>query len=214
MTRVLIVSDDEKVKDCIKSILDLKRDIYPILCSLNYRDIIEKSKILPPHYIIIDMRINFEKSCEIVRSVKKDKSEVMVIAMVVSNDLNRMLKAFRNGVNGYLKQSSIFNELFRCISFLRFDDLYISVDISHDLLKYIIGISQKELERSSVFLSSKESEFVKHLTDELNTKEIAHLMQISKKTVNNYKHKIMKKLNIYTMVGLTKYAIRENLTEL
>jgi DNA-binding CsgD family transcriptional regulator len=52
------------------------------------------------------------------------------------------------------------------------------------------------------------------IADGKNTKEIADVFSISIKTVEVHRHNIMKKLNLFTIAELTKYAVREGLTSL
>ena len=63
-------------------------------------------------------------------------------------------------------------------------------------------------------LTTQEREIIHLIADGRNTKEIAHLFGISFKTVDNQRHNIMKKLGLYSIASLTKYAVREGLTSL
>ena len=72
----------------------------------------------------------------------------------------------------------------------------------------------EELENSFFLLSQKEKEHITHIGNGLNPKEIAHIMQISKKTVDKYRNRIMVKLHLNSIADIVKYAIREQFVEL
>jgi len=63
-------------------------------------------------------------------------------------------------------------------------------------------------------LTRREREVLQLLTEGKKTREIAHSLNVSIKTVETYRQQIMDKLNIHTIAELTKYAIREGLTSL
>ena len=65
-----------------------------------------------------------------------------------------------------------------------------------------------------MLLSGREREVLQMIAEGKTTKEIAFKLFVSTKTVETHRKQIMDKLNIRTIAGLTKYAIREGLTSL
>ena len=63
-------------------------------------------------------------------------------------------------------------------------------------------------------LSGREREVLQLLAEGKATKEIAHMLHVSSKTVETHRKKIMDKLGLHSIAELTKYAIREGLTRL
>jgi len=213
MTTVLIASCNAKLCENIKVILDLQRDLYPVTCSSAYSEILSRSELLDPQFIVIDLMENYERGLDLIKKIRKRFLETQIIAVTTSHDQNIMIEAFRSGINGYLVQEALFNELYRCICTLLQGEKYVSLKIMDNVLNYYIKTPVKELERSFL-LSSKEIEHIKHITNGLNPKEIAYILKISIKTVNNYRTKIMGKLNLKSIADLVKYAIREQIIEL
>lgn len=71
-----------------------------------------------------------------------------------------------------------------------------------------------QTERICDALSSREREVLVLIAEDNTLKQIAMELDISVKTVESHKASIMKKLNIYSLVGLTRYAIKEGLVSL
>ena len=63
-------------------------------------------------------------------------------------------------------------------------------------------------------LSPREEEVIQNLADGMSTKQISYKMDISARTVETHRRHIMEKLCINNVAGLTKYAIREGLSDL
>lgn len=68
--------------------------------------------------------------------------------------------------------------------------------------------------KTVTLLTPREREVLKLLADGYRTREVAQNLEISIKTVETHRQRIMDKLNCYTIAGLTKFAIREGLTTL
>ena len=213
MTTIFIASCNSDIRENVKAVLDLKRDLYPIVCSCKYDEIKERIEILAPQFIIVDLIAHYKKGLDLVSLLKKRFYDIKVIGLTVSNDQNIMIDAFRSGVDGYLVKDGLFNELYRCVCTLLQGDKYVSLEIVNDVLSYYINAPEKDLEKS-ITLSEKEVIHITHIANGLNPKEIAHTMGISKKTVDNYRLRIMKKLNWNSLADIVKYAIREQLVEL
>ncbi len=213
MTTVMIASDNEDLCDNIKAIIDLKRDLFPMICRNTYDDILENCKILLPQFIVIDLIENYSEGLDLVEKIKKQFNGIQIIAVTISEDKNILIDAFRRGVDGYLVKEGLFNEIYRCVYTLLQGDKYISLKIVSNVLHYYINAPEKDLELSLI-LSGKEKEHITHIANGLNAKEIAHKMEISKKTVDNYRNKIMNKLNLKSTADIVKFAIREQLIRL
>lgn len=213
MSTVMIASSNEDLCDNIKAIIDLKRDLYSIICRNTYEDILEKSGILKPQFIVIDLIENYSEGLDLVEKIRKYFGEIHIIAVTISEDKNILIDAFRRGVDGYLVKEGLFNEIYRCVYTLLQGDKYISLKIVSKVLDYYINAPEKDLE-FHLILSRKEKEHITHIANGLNTKEIAHKMEISKKTVDNYRSKIMNKLDLKCTADIVKFAIREQLIKL
>lgn len=213
MTIVMIASSNDDLCENIKAIIDLKGDLFPIICGNVYEDILEKSEILTPHFIVVDLIEDYEKGLALVEKIRKRFCAIQIIALTISEDKNIMIEAFRKGVDGYLVKEGLFNEIYRCVYTLLQGEKYVSLKIVNKVLNYYIGAPEKILQ-ASLILSGKEREHITHIANGLNSKEIAHRMKISKKTVDNYRNKIMNKLNLKCTADIVKYAIREQLVKL
>jgi DNA-binding NarL/FixJ family response regulator len=118
------------------------------------------------------------------------------------------------GANGYLLKDSAFEELVTAVRAVAKGRMYLSPSIAETVVKSSLEKSDRGQQGSSVLLSGREREVLQMIAEGKSTKEIAFKLFVSTKTVETHRKQIMDKLNIRTIAGLTKYAIREGLTSL
>lgn len=121
----------------------------------------------------------------------------------------QMLKA---GASGYILKDCAFKELVYAIQSVVNGYIYLSPRINTMLLKE--RVFEPVAVNSSAFasLSNREREVLQMIAEGKSTKEIATALFVSVKTIETHRQQIMNKLNIHSIAGLTKYAIREGLT--
>lgn len=213
MTTVLIASCNENLNEYVKAILDLKRDIYPIISPCCLDEIESRSELLTPQFFIVDLMRDYSEGLALITLIKKKYGSAKIIAFSDTADQNKFVEVLRCGVEGYLIKEGIVNELYRCICTILQGDKYVSSEIINRTIDYILLTPQAELEKPFL-LSQREKEHIAHIANGFNPKEIAYMMKISKKTVDNYRNRIMAKLNINSIAGIVKYAIREQIVSL
>jgi DNA-binding NarL/FixJ family response regulator len=94
------------------------------------------------------------------------------------------------------------------------DETYLSPKVADIIVRDYMKRLPEPQQPDLAILSSREGEVLQLIAEGINTKEIAFTLGISAKTVETHRQQIMKKLNLYSIAELTRYAIREGLTPL
>jgi DNA-binding NarL/FixJ family response regulator len=63
-------------------------------------------------------------------------------------------------------------------------------------------------------LTTREREILTHIANGFSNKEIANMLNIGVRTVETHRERIMRKLDIHNVAGLTRYALRKGLITL
>ena len=122
-----------------------------------------------------------------------------------------MLKA---GASGYVLKAAAGKELFQAVEAVAKNKKYISSQIADIVIDgYIEKISAPSTSARTE-LGSRERQVLQLLSEGMSSADIASRLSIAVKTVETHRRNIMRKLNIHSVAKLTKYAIREGLTEL
>ena len=125
----------------------------------------------------------------------------------------KMLKA---GAAGYMVKESAFSELEEGIRSMLEDGSYLGPKVAGVILADYVNMlsGSREDYSSEDGLTSREREVLQLVTEGNTTKTIAAALNISTKTIDSHRARIMEKLGIHSVAQLTKYAIREGLTAL
>lgn len=161
-----------------------------------------------PDVILMDINMPIMDGYEATCWLKSNYPQVHVLALSMFEDDKAVIKMIRCGACGYILKESKPRELLEAIKIIRLKGVYINEMVSGKLLHSVTT------QQTPPNLSNKESDFLKHCCSELTYKEIADLMFVSPRTVDNYRESLFQKFNIKSRTGLVLYAIRNNLYQI
>ena len=118
-----------------------------------------------------------------------------------------MLESLRAGAKGYVLKNRGASGLIEAIRVVSNGEVYLSPGIAKSVIQTFLGESVVDE------LSSRERQVVQLIAEGMATKEVAALLEISVKTAESHRNRIMQKLNIHDTAGVVRYAVRRGLTE-
>jgi len=215
MTVRILIADDHKIlREGLRSLLE-KQPTFAVVAEaedgLTAYEGIKKHK---PEIAILDIGMPGLNGIEVTRKIRSDLAPTKVIALSMHADRHFIMGVLEAGANGYLLKDSAFAELVTAVAAVAKGKMYLSPSIAETVIKSSLEKSDREKQGSGVLLSGREREVLQMIAEGKSTKEIALKLFVSTKTVETHRKQIMDKLNIRTVAGLTKYAIREGLTSL
>ncbi|OHB74581.1 MAG: DNA-binding response regulator, partial [Planctomycetes bacterium RBG_16_55_9] len=167
---------------------------------------------LSPDIVVMDIAMPDLNGMEATRQITDESPQVKVIGLSMHSSSKYVREMFRAGASGYLLKDCPFEELVEAIKTVAEGRTYVSPSIGDIVIKDFIN---KPDEEGSAFLalSARERQVLQLLAEGKTTKQIARRLQISPKTVEAHRLRIMAKLEIDNIAQLTKYAIQEGLTQ-
>ena len=129
-------------------------------------------------------------------------------------DRRYVAEAFKAGAEGYLLKDSAFGELTQAIKTVLQGKRFLSPSIADLLIDGYLTREDQTQPSAYNLLSVREREVLQMMAEGQATKQIAKVLNLSIKTIETYRKQIMDKLNLHSIAQLTKYAIREGLTDL
>jgi DNA-binding NarL/FixJ family response regulator len=121
---------------------------------------------------------------------------------------------FKAGVSGYLLKDAAFDELARAIRTVADNQTYLGPKVADTVIKDYREQLHADEPSDSAVPTGREREIIQLLAEGNTTKQIAHQLNLSIKTIESHRRNIMEKLKIHSIAELTKFAIREGLTTL
>lgn len=215
MTRRIILADDHQLlRAGLRSLLAKERDLEVVAEAADGREAVALVTQHHPDLAILDIGMPNLNGIDAARQIRDVAPATKIIALSMHASpqfVGRMLEA---GASGYLLKDSAYEELIQAIKTVLLGQVYLSRDITgvvvDDYVRRRSASSQVEI----VQLTPREREIAQMIAEGRSTKEIAALLHVSVKTVETHRQHIMTKLKIDSVAELTKYAIREGLTEL
>lgn len=213
-TFVMIVDDHQIVRDGLKAILHHEEGIGVIAEADNGRTALRLVDELKPEIVIMDIAMPDMNGIEATRRISSEHPEIKVLILSMHHDKRMVIEVFNAGARGYLLKECASDELLRAIRTLLQGETYLSPKISSIVVKDLVKKQQGENPSEIFSLSSREREVLQLLAEGKNMKEIAFTLDVSIKTVEAFRKRLMDKLKVNSIAELTKIAIREGLTTL
>lgn len=213
-TFVMIVDDHQIVRDGLKAILHNEEGIGVIAEADNGRSALRLVKELNPEIVIMDIAMPDMNGLEATRRISTEFPDVKVLILSMHQDKRMVIEVLNAGARGYLLKECASDELLRAIRTLLQGETYLSPKISSIVVKDLVKQQKGESSSEIDSLSSREREVLQLLAEGKSMKEIAFTLDVSIKTVEAFRKRLMDKLKVNSIAELTKIAIREGLTSL
>jgi len=211
--RIVLADDHVMFRQGIKNILEKDKGLEVIGEAGDGLKLLELLNKATPDMIILDISMPNLRGIEAAREIKIILPEVKVLILSMHKDKEFVYSAISAGAEGYLLKEDADTELFAAIEKIRQEGRYISPLLLGDLTDELFQTRQKgQLTPQDEPLTTREREVLKLIAEGTSNKEIADLLFISVRTIENHRANIMRKLNIKSTANLIKYAIRKGYT--
>lgn len=214
-TSILIVDDHAVVRKALSSLLGEKTDLVVIAEATDGREAVRLAGKLRPGVVIMDIAMPGMNGVDAIREIAARTPKVKVLALSMHSDRRLVVGALAAGASGYVLKDCAFEELVRAIHVMEAGDVYLCSQVTRTVVE--VGLRGGSAGTDSLFrgiLSPRERQTLQLIAEGKTTKEIASILSVSVKTVETHRLRIMTKLNIRSIAGLTRYAVREGLTSL
>ncbi|MHB0999160.1 MAG: response regulator [Armatimonadota bacterium] len=213
--RVVLADDHKLMREGLCGLLEKQKDITVVGLADNGREAIQLVSKHSPDVVIMDISMPELNGIDATRQIVSEYPKVKVIILSMHLDQRLVGESLKAGAIGYVLKDSAFEDLVAAIKTAQYNHPYFSPQISGIVLDgFLSNISQTDNTSMFTQLSSREREVLQLIAEGKSTKEIAEILNISIKTVEKHRQRIMEKLNINNVAELTKYAVREGLVSL
>jgi len=215
MEKNILICDDHKIfREGLRALLEKQPGIRVVGEARDGIESVRLAKELSPDIVIMDISMPGLNGIEASRKLAKMRKAARVIALSMHNDRKYVTEIFKAGARAYLLKDSAFEELMDAIKAVNCGRFFLSAGITSVVLGDYIKGPGGDPRSPFTILSSREREVLQLLAEGLRTKEISHKLGLSVKTVETHRKKIMEKLGIQSIAGLTRYAVKEGLISL
>ena len=200
--RIAIVDDHTLFRNGVASLMSEFDELQVVFEAENGKQLHEAlAKRGLPDVVLMDINMPVMDGYEATAWLKKNHPNIKVLALSMFEDDLAVIKMIKNGACGYVLKESKPRELLEAIKTIHTKGVYINELVSGKLIRSVSDDDE-------IDISKKELDFLKYCCSELTYKEIADKMNVSPRTVDNYREALFLKLNLKSRTGLVLYAIQ------
>lgn len=200
--RIAIVDDHTLFRNGVASLMGEFDELQVVFEAENGHQLQEAlAKHGLPDVVLMDINMPVMDGYEATAWLKKNYPKVKVLALSMFEDDQAVIKMIRCGACGYVLKESKPRDLLEAIKTIHTKGVYINEMVSGKLIRSVTDEEDAEI-------TKKELDFLKYCCSELTYKEIADKMNVSPRTVDNYREALFLKLNLKSRTGLVLYAIQ------
>ena len=207
--RVLIADDHGIVRSGIRLLLERQGDIEVIAEAADGAEAREIAVRERPDLAILDVKMPKLTGLQVTREIKQQAPEVAVLILSMHDDERYLFEALKAGASGYVLKTQADTDLVAAIRAVARGEPFLTPRAQQGLIRDVLerGADGEE------DLTPREEEIVKLVAEAHTTREIAEILHLSEKTVENHRANAMRKLGMRDRVELVRYAIRRGLIE-
>lgn len=210
--RVLLADDHSLVRAGFRNMLE-NLDVVDVIAEADDgRQALALIEEHRPDVVLMDIAMPGLNGLEAATRVREAFPGVRVVILSMHANEEYILQALNVGAAGYLLKDADPAELELAVKAAARGDTYLSPQVSRQVADYVRRTGGK----SSLFerLTSRQREVLQLIAEGYTSREIAHQLDISVKTVETHRANLMERLDIRDIAGLVRYAIRTGLVSL
>ena len=212
-SRVLIADDHKIFAEGLKRLLSEDFDIVEIVA--DGRQLVAAAEKLRPDVIVVDISMPMLNGIDAVQQIKKVQPAIKAVFLTMHPDVAYAVRAFKEGASGYVLKNAVPDELITAIREGLKGKTYVTPMIAGKLMRAYESGSQTQIEIDTVIkLSSRQREVLQLLAEGHSVKEIAFILNISAKTVEYHKYRMMEDLDAKTTADLIRFAVKQGIAGL
>jgi DNA-binding NarL/FixJ family response regulator len=205
--RIILADDHKIVTEGLKSLLEPEFELVGIV--EDGRALLAAAEKLRPDVIVVDISMPLLNGIDSVRQIKKAHDEIKVVFLTMHPDVTYAVSAFEAGASGYVLKHSAPTELVTAIRSALNGKTFVTPSLAGDLMQRAKQRTNQRAE--STRLTERQREIVQLLAEGKSAKDIATILNISSRTVEFHKYRIMKDLGFKSAVELVRYAVKHGI---
>jgi DNA-binding NarL/FixJ family response regulator len=214
-TSLLLVEDHTVVREGIRALLELEPGILVVGEAKDGRQAVAMTKTLDPDVVLMDIGMPNMNGIEATRQIRLSSPRSRVLILTAHSDDHYIEGATSMGAVGFILKQSSLADLAQAIRETGRGGTVVSPVVGRRFLEKVPGPRNGSASPSRRVprLSSRETEVLQLISEGRANKETAATLGISIKTVEKHRQRLMGKLDIHDVAGLTRYAVTEGIVD-
>src|SRR5262249_21701889 len=165
-----------------------------------------------PDLVLMDIDMPRMSGLTAADTLRKENPRIKVLILSMYGDSDYVMRILQSGARGFILKQAPTDQLIKAIETINSGETFFSPDVARVAINQFVRGGGEGPQASQV--SNREREVLIAIAEGLSNKEIACRLGVGVRTVETHRERIMRKLNIHSVAGLTKFAISKGLVTL
>jgi DNA-binding NarL/FixJ family response regulator len=210
--RVLVADDHTLVRESLVGVLAAQPDVQVVAQAADGVETLERALATRPDIAVVDLSMPRLNGLEVVRRLREALPDTHVLVLTMHKEEEYVLHAVRAGASGYLVKDSATAELLAAVRSLHAGRGHFGPQAARTLADQVQN-PERAVADPYRALTAREREVFHLIVEGLTTKEIARRLEISVKTAENHRSRVLVKLDVRNTAELVRYAVRHGLLD-
>src|SRR5881396_267489 len=210
--KLLLVDDHPVVRRGISSCLARQERLSIVGEAADGLEAVRKAKELSPDIILMDIDMPLMNGLAVTELLRRELPNIKVLILSMHSNTDYVLRIIQSGARGYILKEASTEDLLKPSKTVEPAEAFFSPDVARVALnQFVRGPGEGP---SPAQLTNREREVLVQIAGGLSNKEIASHLGVGVRTVETHRERIMRKLNIHSVAGLTRFALAKGLISL
>jgi two-component system, NarL family, nitrate/nitrite response regulator NarL len=210
--KVLVADDHPVVRKGLQTCLAKQPKLRIVGEAADGDEALRKARELSPDVVLMDISMPGMNGLAVTEVLRRELPQMKVLVLSVHSNKQYIFRVIQAGAHGYVSKEAPPEELLRAIESVYGGEPHFSEDIARAALSEFVSSGGKK--EPFAQLTIREREVLVLIAEGQSNKEIADKLGIGVRTIETHRERIMRRLNIHSVAGLTKYAIANGLISL
>lgn len=206
--RLLLADDHVVFLEGLKKILEPEFELVGEV--RDGRSLVEAAKKHRPDVVVADISMPHLNGIEAARALREAGLHSKIVLLTMHDEVVYATEAFRAGVSGYVLKNSPSSDILTAIREALQGNMYVAPSIAKEVFELLSATPRQGAEEAPK-LTVRQLEVLQLIVKGLSAKKIAHHLDISQRTAEHHKYKMMDHLGIKTTAELIQYAVKNDL---
>ncbi len=211
MIKVLLADDHSIVRAGLRSLIEDTGDMEVLVEAADGREAIQKAQAHAVDVAVVDLSMPGLDGLEVISQIAAAKPELPVIVLTMHEEEQYVVRSISAGAKGYITKRSAPEQLVEAIRQVHEGGRYLSQEAAELLALRLARGERGDSPLDS--LSNREVQVLRALALGQTNREIAEAYHISVKTVDTYRFRLLKKLNLRNNADISRFAMAQGLVE-
>ena len=211
--RIVLADDHEIMCEGLKYLIDKQEDFEVVGFAGTGEKVLQLVEELKPDVVVMDISMPVMDGIEAAMRIHNMDTGCKILVLSAVLTKHTIDQAIASGVTGLMMKESAFGEFADAVRVVNKGERYFCSRIMKIVATNYVGRLRNGTNEAPVF-TERECEVIRQFANGKSTKEIALRINMSGKTIDACRRKIMDKLGINSTAELVKYALRAGLTSL